>query len=410
MLEKIAKFRSLGSKGGGWNDLKDKPFGEETKLVNEPLNITWDGNTEGLASIPMGGRTIYHVSDAMPTLEQMQSASFGWCDGSVETLEDADIMVQNEQVLMLSFDGLTFGVLYTEYNGCPSGLYIPMEGEFFCTSFTTTEPVEYTKTVVKKIDEKYLPEHLQFGEEIIEVGGDTLTWDGNTEGLYTVGDMFVKISDATPTKEDFVNGCIRETSDSGKMNIESTKVTTMESALLVGGESILIIPEDNSIVGGMSFEEAGVYTIINHYDRFVSLTIPNYTGFKTVTEIVHKLDPKYLPDDIGGGGGGVEIIEATIKEGNKKCLILPITTTEIAQQIASGKDVAIKAVIANKEGQTPETVLFRFASMNEENSVIYFVAFKPYFTMSAGQMLGACVLEMGYGEPQTEAWLSYTES
>lgn len=121
-----------------------------------------------------------------------------------------------------------------------------------------------------------------------------------------------------------------------------------------------------------------------------------------------KLDPKYLPDGIGGGGG-VEILEATISEKNKKCLILPIATTEIAQQIASGKEVAIKAVITNKDGQIPETVLFRFASMNEANSIIFFVAFKPYFTMSAGQMLGACVLEMGYGDSQTEAWLSYIE-
>ena len=39
---------------------------EETTVVNEPLNITWDGNTEGLVSV---NDTFYKVSDATPTVD-----------------------------------------------------------------------------------------------------------------------------------------------------------------------------------------------------------------------------------------------------------------------------------------------------------------------------------------------------
>ena len=38
------------------------------------------------------------------------------------------------------------------------GIYFASMGEIYVTSLTTTEPIEYTKTVVKKLDKKYLPD------------------------------------------------------------------------------------------------------------------------------------------------------------------------------------------------------------------------------------------------------------
>ena len=141
-----------------------------------------------------------------------------------------------------------------------------------------------------------------FYEETTEVGGDTLTWDGNTDGLYIVGNMFAKISNATPTMDDFANGCIRETLVSGKIEIPQKHVSNMEGALCVAGEGVLIIPNDNMTVGGLLFEQAGVYTIYAHPDRFVSLTIPGYTGFVSKQTVIKPLDEKYLPDSVKGGG------------------------------------------------------------------------------------------------------------
>lgn len=297
----------LGAGGASsWTDMPDKPFYEETATVLEPLNITWDGNTEGLTFVPMGASTAYRMSDAMPTLAQLQTGTvdMGFPDtDDKETdipISDFVVMLNDSTALILSGERIQIIVLYdgTTLNA-PNGLYFSKEdvGGIYVASLTTTEPVEQTKTVVKPIDTKFLPEPLQFGGEI-EVPGDTLTWDGNTDGRYIVGNAFVKISDATPTMEDFANGCIRETSVSGKMDIPPDSIYASEGTLQVAGEAVMIVPEANTSWLNLLFEEAGIYTIFAHPDRFVSLTIPGYTGFPT--KAIKPIDKKYLPADIGG--------------------------------------------------------------------------------------------------------------
>ena len=49
-------------------------------------------------------------------------------------------------------------------------------------------------------------EDRPFGETTAVVGGDTLTWDGNTEGLVNVLDQQFKVSDVVPVLSDFANG------------------------------------------------------------------------------------------------------------------------------------------------------------------------------------------------------------
>lgn len=146
-----------------------------------------------------------------------------------------------------------------------------------------------------------------------------------------------------------------------------------------------------------------VENLLRLRDKMCSDGLPKHTSVEDCLSCMADNYPS------GGGGGGGVIIEASVKEDDASCLILPITTTEIAEQIASGKDVAIKAVIPNSEGKNPSTVLFRFAYMNEVITTMQFVGFYPSFNMSKGHLLGAVVLEMGYGEPQTEAYFNYVK-
>ena len=60
-----------------WNDITDKPFGEETL---EP--ITWDGNVEGLVTTHRGSLTYAKVSDNPLTKEELLGATI--------TLRDID--------------------------------------------------------------------------------------------------------------------------------------------------------------------------------------------------------------------------------------------------------------------------------------------------------------------------------
>lgn len=158
-----------------WNELEDKPFYEAEEIVNEPLNITWDGNTEGLVSVVFEeGVGYYKVSDDVFTNEQIKLMTrtlnnFGnphvmQIDVIWETLvEDGNV---TEDFVVADFDwmfifvrkaGATIdGIVFPEV-----GVYFFKEADdYYMQSLTTTEPVEHTKTVVHKLDKKYLPDDV----------------------------------------------------------------------------------------------------------------------------------------------------------------------------------------------------------------------------------------------------------
>ena len=64
------------SGASSWNDLTDKPFGEETAIVNEPLDMTFttmDG-LEKIVIIPNDAwGTLYKLSDAVMTVDQVKN-------------------------------------------------------------------------------------------------------------------------------------------------------------------------------------------------------------------------------------------------------------------------------------------------------------------------------------------------
>ncbi len=138
-------------------------FGEETKVVNEPLNLTWDGNTDGLLCVD---NVLYKVSDLVLTDEQNQSAivaySDGWLEIAANTWDTAvsDGFVTEDFVYVC--EGLCCikkdNVMLNEISFPEAGLYfIKYDEEFYTSSVTITEPVEHIKTVVQTIDKKYIP-------------------------------------------------------------------------------------------------------------------------------------------------------------------------------------------------------------------------------------------------------------
>lgn len=133
------------------------------------------------------------------------------------------------------------------------------------------------------------------------VMGDTLTWDGNTEGLYSVADMFYLISDVIPTLEDLQNGGIVTQSDGTPYTFNSEQVLEMGSdtitisteivpiIVLKGGASFTV--EDVTVV----FEKAGIYSVHDGEYYIAALKINGYNGFPT-TEIV-PIPEEYLPSE-----------------------------------------------------------------------------------------------------------------
>lgn len=144
-----------------------------------------------------------------------------------------------------------------------------------------------------------------FYEETTTVGGDTLTWDGNTEGLLNFANMMFKVSDAVPTAEDFANGFEaaarnadgEETTTSATYaNMENQGMLNQQEGFIILGDFGIVVMKDNLDLGnGVVYPEAGVW-LMNSNSAYVSrFTIPGYTGFETTTTVVKPLDEKYMP-------------------------------------------------------------------------------------------------------------------
>ena len=198
---------NLPSGGGAdWNAsegeagyVKNRTHYEETTVVNEPLNITWDGNSEGLVSVE--GVPLCKVSDVVLNDEQIKTATVTISNGNAVYIGDMwedlvssglvtdDGVVFFEAVVAIirkdniEINGTTFnrkGIYFLSYNGA------------YTASFTTTEPVEHTKTVLKKLDKKFLPyEPIEFivnedetsvscklsAEELLNISVTELHWN-----------------------------------------------------------------------------------------------------------------------------------------------------------------------------------------------------------------------------------------
>ena len=122
---------------------------------------------------------------------------------------------------------------------------------------------------------------------VITEGGDTLTWDGNTEGLVNLDDILYKVSDVVPTKDDFAQGfIIKVLSYQGLTEFTISAVDAQNAFLddgcMMGGEyGVLIFPTDDYDAGDNGIvAEKGIYFMYMEGVQHISaLTINGYTGF-----------------------------------------------------------------------------------------------------------------------------------
>lgn len=173
--------------------VKNRTHYEETTIVNEPLTITWDGNTEGLVGVM---DMFFKVSDLVLTDEQIKTATITGSNGASFYIGNIwEMMVSEgwvaEDYVLLS--GIM--VVVRKDNLDVSDLTFPQKGIYFfissndeyIASLTITEPVEQTKTVVKKLDKKFLPD---------DVGGiKYVTIDMDDNGNYTASATYAQISE-----------------------------------------------------------------------------------------------------------------------------------------------------------------------------------------------------------------------
>ena len=293
----VTNVNDLKFYAGSWNDLTDKPFGEEATYGD---TLTWDGNTDGLTNFQ---DYLYKVSDLTPSLEDLKRGgvittdnssieSVSFTEENLQSFGDIIQIIYDEYYLvhialtdnaMLGFNEETM----EPYVLSEKGIYFHKENTNNAHSDFNTLSLEindytFETTTIKQIDNKYL-------EPFETIGGDTLTWDGNTDGRDIVGDMFCHISDVVVTVSDCANGVIATFVDGSTQGGAATELAP-GLLMLADIESVLCVATDNYDFNGMIFPKKGIYVTYGDY-CVTSFTINGYTGFGST-----KLKESYLPE------------------------------------------------------------------------------------------------------------------
>lgn len=347
-LPKALQFgeTSHGSDTFTWDGNVDDGY----TIISDPDYIDLMGNQFHMTT------TAYKISDDTPTMADLENVIEIYYHIDLYQKDSSDQRIMDTQRLEgipVSREDGTIVVLAMDENGnshsngdiyiFPDGSQYPkgMYSCFYHRDDATCYDHEYMSSltipgygkfpVTKPIETKYLPKHLQFGE--IPGGSDTLTWDGQHNGQYNVicdndycdpngnTDSTLKsihrVYDNVLTENDLVNGVevhiyslyegedVSYTAypsfDNGYIQMRDNGVI----AIMAGDpdnmpypspiDTIYIYPEGSQYRAGVYFgfnngEQIGV-------EYVSSLTIPGYGKFP----IIKKIDPKYLPDNIGGG-------------------------------------------------------------------------------------------------------------
>lgn len=156
--------------------------------------------------------------------------------------------------------------------------------------------------VTETLDPAYLPEHSHKWNDIEDkpfttVGGDTLTWDGNTEGLVSAAGFFYKVIDTTATFDELSGGGYVCTTE-GDISVEFVEISPNVYGPMTGEVYFCTVAGAN-LGPDVVFPEAGIYFLNNGSGFYTqSLTIPGYDGFPKRDQLNESALP-YLTDANG---------------------------------------------------------------------------------------------------------------
>lgn len=172
--------------------------------------------------------------------------------------------------------------------------------EFEISGLVKTTAQELTdrqkEQVRKNIGAGTADEWSDLGESVTNLG-DTLTWDGNTEGKPNVENGWFKISDCTPGVDDVANGLsFIIAGDEYSVTGEEIQAAYYEDGVCeyvhpeIGALVLFILPHDVEISGIQS----GLYVYCVSKEAYISsLTIP---GYNFTESTIKPVPEKYLPE------------------------------------------------------------------------------------------------------------------
>lgn len=361
-----------GSSGGGvssWNDLTDKPFYEYEEEYSETITgmttiyFRNDGNRVTVET-PLG--LFIHINDAVvPTVE---SAIGGTLD--INYIEEVNGSTSYRYFDLTEDQITTEGnciflaesvISVSEENSTAMGCTFPKKGLYFLYDtdnniyinayigvLTVTNTA--TRTVVKKIDDKFLPEPLIYDNSETVTEEMTIEWDGIVgdkedvaiiiDGSIPPGCHMVRISDAVfpldgPTGNYTMIMKMGEEEMPMLDNVNASDFFYYKDDCFTAIAEYLAISvmEDNStfpeikvgngsnrthVLSNLTFPKKGLYVLQAPGMGYIGRVIGIFT---TINTEIKKLDPKFLPDTIESK----ELILTSSTEGSIKKFKITVT-------------------------------------------------------------------------------------
>lgn len=205
----------------------------------------------------------------------------------------------------------------------------------------------------------YVKNRTHWTEKVVDI-----RWDGNLEGHVTVdageGALLVHVSDEVLTVADLVGSTA--TVYIGTEQIAESKVLTESDCMESPGGAIsidsdlpvgFISPADEHTEEGVpvTLPKKGVYLFY----------VPDEIATRSITkETVHQLDPKFIPDSVGGSAKPVIF---TVSSGGDRYLMVG-SNYATAEEVV---DAYFNGVGYVKEDQTPEKIIGFCASGDPYN-------------------------------------------
>lgn len=157
-------YQQLVTDGEGGVKWEDRLAYEETVPVTPPINIAFDGNTEG--AVMSSKNNFYKVSDQVFSLDEIlqMTVTFNMSGDIFDSVigDRPNDVIQNNNAFCVTDNGPVFALAG---NSGPNPLGVPdtypEPGIYFPVSGTTRALRWLYKTVKKNIDEKFLPDGIE---------------------------------------------------------------------------------------------------------------------------------------------------------------------------------------------------------------------------------------------------------
>lgn len=348
--------------GGGvksWNELNDRPFSEESGVVEvlpECQPTYSEGNLftlqETCFDIKIGQTYIVKFNGAEYNAIALDGSAFG-AYYAVLVNEGADVSTGEGTVFTI--------MLFDEERANDNehgGDIVVLDG-----STSVTLSIYQDNTVITPIEGKYLPKGTPYVEE--------------TEGVVEV------LAETTVAFSDSVSGYAVEMGQSliagetytVNWNGEEYSCVAQDAAVITSGEvEGIFLGNFGQMMGGNSTGEPFVLTIIDGEAIFMDVNdlredVTVSVKFKGTITTIHPIDPRCLPDGIGGGSF---VINGSFNLGE-----MTITADKTFAEVKAAYEAGVfpVALLKNNQGSTKELFYFSYVMSDDDTGEPFMFGF-----------------------------------